>query len=57
VLDGRGAQAKLKAGASLVQLYSGLIYRGPGLVRECVQATANHVDDRASRAPDTVRAA
>ena len=39
VLDGRGARAKLEAGAELVQLYSGLIYRGPGLVRECVQAT------------------
>jgi len=39
VLDGAGARAKLDAGASLVQLYSGLIYRGPGLVRECVRAT------------------
>jgi dihydroorotate dehydrogenase len=42
VLDGRSAQAKLDAGASLVQLYSGLIYRGPGLVAECVHATADH---------------
>lgn len=40
VLDGAGARAKLEAGASLVQLYSGLIYRGPALVRECVHATA-----------------
>ncbi|MBN8440357.1 quinone-dependent dihydroorotate dehydrogenase [Thauera sp. UPWRP] len=39
VLDGRTARAKLDAGAVLVQLYSGLIYRGPGLVRECVRAT------------------
>ncbi|MDD3676678.1 MAG: quinone-dependent dihydroorotate dehydrogenase [Thauera propionica] len=39
VLDGRGACAKLDAGAALVQVYSGLIYRGPGLVRECVRAT------------------
>ena len=30
----------LEAGAALVQLYSGLIYRGPALVRECVRATA-----------------
>ncbi|HNE26909.1 MAG TPA: hypothetical protein PLH12_07190, partial [Pseudomonadales bacterium] len=29
---------KLNAGASLVQLYSGLIYRGPELVRECAKA-------------------
>jgi dihydroorotate dehydrogenase len=42
VLDGRGARAKLDAGATLVQLYSGLVYRGPGLVRECVRATAVH---------------
>lgn len=32
------ARAKVAAGASLVQLYSGLIYRGPTLVRECAQA-------------------
>ncbi len=41
VLDGRGARAKLEAGAALVQLYSGLVYRGPGLVRECVRATTH----------------
>ncbi|MFB9885084.1 quinone-dependent dihydroorotate dehydrogenase [Balneatrix alpica] len=40
ILCGRDAQEKLEAGASLVQLYSGLIYRGPGLVRECIEATA-----------------
>jgi len=34
----RGADAaeKLAAGAALVQLYTGLIYRGPDLVAECV---------------------
>ncbi|KON80066.1 quinone-dependent dihydroorotate dehydrogenase [Azoarcus sp. PA01] len=41
VLDGRGARAKLAAGASLVQVYSGLIYRGPSLVGECVRATTD----------------
>ena len=37
---GNGAQAlaKIEAGAALVQLYSGLIYRGPALIRECVRA-------------------
>ncbi|MDR2031399.1 MAG: quinone-dependent dihydroorotate dehydrogenase [Azoarcus sp.] len=40
VLDGMAARAKLDAGATLVQVFTGLIYRGPGLVRECVQATA-----------------
>ncbi len=36
ILDGSDAAEKLDAGASLVQLYSGLIYRGPQLVAECV---------------------
>ncbi|KIF81332.1 quinone-dependent dihydroorotate dehydrogenase [Noviherbaspirillum autotrophicum] len=35
ILSGKDAQAKIDAGASLVQLYTGLIYRGPGLVKEC----------------------
>lgn len=39
VLCGDDAAAKLDAGASLIQLYSGLIYRGPELVSECVGAT------------------
>lgn len=32
------AQEKLDAGASLVQLYTGLIYEGPGLVKQVVAA-------------------
>ncbi|PKO83257.1 MAG: dihydroorotate dehydrogenase (quinone) [Betaproteobacteria bacterium HGW-Betaproteobacteria-11] len=39
ITSGARAQAKLDAGAALVQLYSGLIYRGPSLVRECIEAT------------------
>jgi dihydroorotate dehydrogenase len=39
VLSGDDALSKLKAGADLVQLYSGLIYRGPALVSEAVRAT------------------
>lgn len=31
------AREKLEAGASLVQMYTGLIYRGPGLVREILE--------------------
>jgi len=38
ILNGENARAKAAAGASLVQLYTGLIYRGPALVRECVSA-------------------
>jgi dihydroorotate dehydrogenase len=40
--SGAKAKAKLDAGASLVQIYSGLIYRGPTLVQECVRATNDH---------------
>jgi dihydroorotate dehydrogenase len=39
VTSGAQARAKLAAGASLVQIYSGLIYRGPVLVKECIEAT------------------
>lgn len=38
ILEGLDAEEKIKAGASLVQVYSGLIYRGPALVREVCQA-------------------
>lgn len=38
ILSGADARAKLEAGAKLVQLYSGLIYRGPALIRECADA-------------------
>ncbi|HEX7349288.1 MAG TPA: quinone-dependent dihydroorotate dehydrogenase [Rhodanobacteraceae bacterium] len=37
VLSGSDAADKLSAGATLVQIYSGLIYRGPWLVTECVE--------------------
>ena len=33
------AQTKIDAGATLVQLYSGLIYHGPALVRDCIHLT------------------
>ncbi len=39
VVDGAKAKAKLDAGAQLVQIYSGLVYRGPALVKDCVAAT------------------
>jgi len=38
ILSGSDAQTKMDAGASLVQLYTGLIYQGPALVRECAAA-------------------
>ncbi len=38
ILGGADAAEKIAAGAALVQLYTGLVYRGPELVRECVSA-------------------
>ncbi|MFA6971534.1 MAG: quinone-dependent dihydroorotate dehydrogenase [Gallionella sp.] len=38
ILDGADAVEKIKAGASLVQIYSGLIYRGPALITDCCTA-------------------
>jgi dihydroorotate dehydrogenase len=35
ILCGGDAQAKIEAGAKLVQLYSGLIYAGPALIGDC----------------------
>lgn len=38
ILNGIDAREKLDAGASLVQIYTGMIYRGPELVTECIRA-------------------
>ncbi|RZF50495.1 quinone-dependent dihydroorotate dehydrogenase [Acinetobacter halotolerans] len=38
ILSGDQAVAKQQAGASLIQIYSGLIYTGPVLVKDCVNA-------------------
>ena len=38
IMQGKDAKAKIEAGAQLVQLYSGLIYAGPALVRDCADA-------------------
>jgi dihydroorotate dehydrogenase len=40
ITSGERARAKLDAGAALVQIYSGLIYKGPQLVGECIEATS-----------------
>jgi dihydroorotate dehydrogenase len=38
ILDAPSAREKFEAGAQLIQLYTGLIYRGPGLLREIARA-------------------
>jgi dihydroorotate dehydrogenase len=40
ILSGADAVEKISAGASLVQLYTGLVYRGPRLIAECADAIA-----------------
>ncbi|SEF29924.1 quinone-dependent dihydroorotate dehydrogenase [Variovorax sp. NFACC27] len=47
ILSGADAKAKIAAGADVVQIYTGLIYRGPALVREAAQALLR---DRGSKA-------
>ena len=37
ILNAEDAQIKIDAGSSLIQVYSGLIYSGPKLVKECVK--------------------
>lgn len=41
VLSGADAVAKINAGANLVQIYTGLIYKGPALVKEAALALKN----------------
>lgn len=41
IMSGADAVSKIRAGADVVQIYSGLIYRGPELVSESAQAIAN----------------
>lgn len=40
ILEGAEAAAKISAGAQLVQLYTGFIYRGPELIAEAARAIA-----------------
>jgi dihydroorotate dehydrogenase len=40
ILSAADAREKIEAGASLVQVYTGLVYRGPGLVGEIVRGLA-----------------
>ena len=42
VMSAADARSKIDAGADLVQIYTGLIYKGPGLVGEVAQALQRH---------------
>ena len=54
VASGADAYAKVRAGASLVQLYTALVYKGPGLVESIKADLAAHL---AADGHDTVTAA
>lgn len=41
ILSGEDAVEKIQAGAKLIQIYSGLVYRGPALISECIKAIGN----------------
>ena len=38
IVDGKSAREKIEAGATLIQVYTGLVYHGPGLLREIAEA-------------------
>ncbi|KAF1717566.1 dihydroorotate dehydrogenase (quinone) [Pseudoxanthomonas yeongjuensis] len=50
ILSGADAVAKMAAGASMVQFYTGMVYRGPELVHECVEAIRRRREHRSGGA-------
>ena len=57
IMSGDEAAEKLAAGAVLVQLYTGIVYRGPGLVGECRRAILRHRRDESRSVKASARAA
>jgi dihydroorotate dehydrogenase len=58
IMEGADAVEKIRAGASLVQIYTGFIYSGPELIGQCVEAIrAANVLSRTARPRRTQRAA
>ena len=39
IFSKKDAEEKIEAGAKLIQIYTGLIYRGPSLIKELVELT------------------
>jgi dihydroorotate dehydrogenase len=48
ITDAESALEKLRAGATLIQLFTGLVYGGPGLVKEINQALLREMDSSVS---------
>jgi dihydroorotate dehydrogenase len=53
--SGEAALAKIRAGASLVQLYTGLIYEGPGLLAEIKRSLTAHMDKTGAPSLSAIR--
>lgn len=51
IMCGEDAAARLDAGARLLQLYTGLIYRGPSLVSDCIRAVTAAAAAQQANAP------
>jgi len=49
ILSAEDALSKIDAGADLVQIYTGLIYRGPELVRQSAEAIKNRLQANIGR--------
>ena len=49
IFSGKDTVEKLAAGAKLVQLYSGFIYRGPELIRESVESASAYYRQHAAK--------
>ena len=52
---GESALAKIRAGASLIQLYTGLIYEGPGLIKQIKRGLINHMRESGVASLSTLR--
>jgi len=55
ISDANDAVTKIEAGASLIQLYTGMVYAGPCLPRDVVSGLSNHLDrDGATAVSDLI---
>src|SRR3546814_21199898 len=54
ILSGADAAKKMAAGAMLAQCYTGLIYRGPALIGECVEAIRRRKEAQPRQPPPPV---
>ena len=52
IMSGGDARDRIAAGAALIQLYTGLVYRGPDLVAECVRSTSSSFAESSAAVPE-----